>query len=435
MKRMTAQHAQWPLESDPIFEIAGRAKKAQQELGREQVIDATIGAIMDDQGKLVAFDSVYDVLKALPNEKLAAYAPIAGLEDYLRAIERVTFAEYRPDAQIRSIATPGGSGAIKTAIWNYTSEGEDILVADWFWGPYRTISEDGGRGLRTFETFTEQGAFNLADFAAKYETLVKEQGSGVAIINSPAHNPTGYSLSDHEWQGVIDHMSKLAKEDENRRIVLVVDIAYIDYAGKGNEVRSFFKQFSNLPENMLVLVAASMSKGYTMYGQRCGALIGICPSEAIADDFYYSASHTGRANWSNGTRGAMETMIAIEGDPAKLAAYIAEKQECKDLLQKRGQAFVRAAQAAGLKILPYIDGFFVTIPYHHPKQLQEKLAQDQIYTVALGRGIRFAICAVEESVCAKAPSRIQAAIEALASEKSGCCNGGHGGSGCCGKHK
>lgn len=413
MNRMTAPHAQWPLVSDPIFEIAGRAKAAQAEFGKEKVIDATIGAIMDDQGKLVTFDSVYDVLKGLPNEKIAAYAPIAGTPDYLKAIEKVTFAQYRPDAHIRSFATPGGSGGIKIAVWNYTSPGEDILVADWFWGPYKTIAEDGGRGIRTFEMFDENNNFNVKDFQEKYTKLLEDQKRALVILNSPAHNPTGYSLTDKEWDQVLAILTDLAHKDAENKIILVVDIAYIDYAGQGTDQRKFFAKFSNLPENLFVMVAASMSKGYTMYGQRIGALMGISSVEDLVVDFFFSASHAGRANWSNGTRGAMETLVEIEKDPAKLLAYEGEKAQCKAILQKRGEAFVRAAQEVGLEILPYIDGFFVTIPHKDPKALQERLTQDQVYTVALGRGIRFAICAVEESVCAKAPAIIKKAVDAL----------------------
>lgn len=414
MNRMTAQHAQWPLVSDPIFEIAGRAKAAQAKFGKENVVDATIGAIMDDEGKLICFDSVYDVLKNLPNEKLAAYAPIAGTPEFLEAIQTITFAEYKPDAYTRAFATPGGSGGLKIAVWNYTDLGDDILVADWFWGPYKTISEDAGRGLRTFQLFDENNNFNIQDFKEKYTKLVEDQKRALVILNTPAHNPTGFSISDAEWDQVIEIMQNLASKDEENRIILVVDTSYIDYAGKGTDQRKFFAKFSKLPKNMLVMVTASMSKGYTMYGQRIGAIIGISSSEDIVEDFFFSASHAGRANWSNGTRGAMETLVAIEKDPAKRAAFEEEKEACKVLLQKRGAAFVNAAKEVGLEILPYFDGFFVTMPYKDPKALQEKLTEYNIYTVALARGVRFAICAVDESVCAKAPAIIKKAVDELA---------------------
>ncbi|MGE4508798.1 MAG: aspartate aminotransferase, partial [Eubacteriaceae bacterium] len=46
--------------TDPIFRIAGEAAKKTQELGAEAVINSTLGALMDDEGKLVTMKSVFD---------------------------------------------------------------------------------------------------------------------------------------------------------------------------------------------------------------------------------------------------------------------------------------------------------------------------------------------------------------------------------------
>lgn len=419
MIRMTAEHAQWPIENDAIFEIAGRAKEAEEKFGRANVINATLGAIMDDDGNLVCLDTVYTELKNLPNARIAAYAQLAGQPEFLTAIEKACFAEFRPNAHIRSVAIPGGTGGLKHAVWNYTDKGDDILVADWFWSPYKTISEEGGRGLRNFRLFNDEGGFDIADFDEKYTQLVKDQKRALAIINTPAHNPTGYSLSNEEWDKVIDILKKNAEADAENKIILVVDTAYIDYAGQGTSQREFFKKFENLPQNVFVMIAFSMSKGYTMYGLRMGALIGISSVEDVVIDFYFSCLHAGRANWSNGTRAAMETLIEIDKDEAKLKAYEKERNHWKEVLQKRAHAFVEAAKEVGLDILPYRDGFFTTIPYHHPKKLVEKLTEYNIYAVALKKGVRFAICAVDEKNCAKSPAIIKKAMDEIGSTPSG----------------
>ncbi len=415
MIRMTAEHSQWPIVNDPIFEIASRAKAAQAKFGRENVINATLGAITDDAGNLVCFDTVYRLYKNLPDALIAGYATIEGQADFLTAIEKACFAQYRPQGFIRSVATPGGTGGIKHAVWNYTNAGDDILVADWFWSPYRTIAEEGGRGLRTFRLFNERGGFDIEDFEAQYTKLLEEQKRAVVIINTPAHNPTGYSLSDEEWDQVLAILKKLSQDPENK-LILVVDTAYIDFAGQGTDQRAFFKKFENLPQNLFAMIAFSMSKGYTMYGQRSGALIGISSCEDIAEDFFYACLHASRANWSNGTRGAQELLIALDKDAEKLAAYEQERNEWKNILQKRAAAFVKSADEVGLEILPYRDGFFTTIPYHHPKKLVEKLTEKNMFCVALQKGVRFAICAVDENVCAKSPAIIKSATDELAAE-------------------
>ncbi len=409
---MVAKHAKWPIAKDPIFEISGRAKDAIAKHGKENVIDATLGALYDDEENLMCLDSVFSTLKNLPESKIGAYAPLEGTPGFLDAVEKSLFCEYKPDAHIRAIATPGGTGAVKHAICNYVEQGEAFLVADWYWSPYGTISEEIGKKLETFVTFNEKGTFNVDSFKAGFESLVERQDSVLTILNTPAQNPTGYSVSDDEWDQILEIYKDAAKKP-NKKLILLVDTAYIDFAGEGTERRKFFKKFSNLPENIFVMVAFSMSKGFTLYGMRSGAAVGISSNEDVAIEFQYSCMHSGRANWSNGTRGAMELMAEIYSDPKKLETYSNEITNAKKLLQERAKVFVEEAQKIGLETLPYRDGFFITISHPEPKKLMEELTKQNLFLVSLKKGIRFAICAIPKEKCAKAPAMIKKAIEDL----------------------
>ncbi|EPZ60028.1 putative aspartate aminotransferase domain protein [[Clostridium] sordellii ATCC 9714] len=60
IKSMVAKHAIWPKEEDIIFSLSERAQRAENLYNKENVINATIGVLVDDNGKLVAFNSVYD---------------------------------------------------------------------------------------------------------------------------------------------------------------------------------------------------------------------------------------------------------------------------------------------------------------------------------------------------------------------------------------
>ncbi len=410
MNSMVAAHAVWPKEDDAIFALAAKAQKAVKEFGAENVIDSTLGALMDDNGGLVCLETVYDELKSLPNAAIAAYALVAGQPAFLEAIENRCFKNYKPDAFIRAVATPGGSGSVRHTIYNYTNPGDAVLVSDWYWKPYVTISEEYGRRVENYKLLNDKNEFNIESFKENFERLINKQKRLVTIINSPAHNPTGYSLSDDEWTTVLNIMKDNAK-DREKKIVILVDAAYIDYAGKGDERRKFFEQFSNLPENILVVIAYSLSKSHTMYGMRIGAAICISPNEDIADEFYYSCSHSSRANWSNCNRGAMEVMARITNDPKKLEAYEEELNKYKTMLQKRADVFVEASKEAGLDILPYRDGFFISIPCKNSKVISEELMKENLFLIPLGLGLRFAVCAVSEEKCKKAPAMIKKAMD------------------------
>jgi aromatic-amino-acid transaminase len=409
---MVAGHAKWPKVNDAIFGLAAKAKEAIDKYGKENVIDSTLGALVDDKGDLICLNTVYQELKSMPDAAIAAYAQVAGQPDFLETVPNICFGKYRPDAHIRAVATPGGTGSVRHSIYNYTEPGDSILISDWFWSPYITISEEYGSKATTFELFNSKNEFNMESFKEKFEELLNKQKRLVTILNTPANNPTGYSLSDEEWDEVLNLAKENAKDPENR-IIIVVDCAYIDYAGIGDERRKFFAKFSGLPKNILIIAAFSMSKGYTMYGMRSGAAICISSDEEIAEEFYYSCLHSNRANWSNGTRAAMEIMTRIAKDPEKTKAYEAEVKEAKMMLRKRADAFVKGAKEAGLEILPYRDGFFVSIPCKDAKKASDELIKENLFVVALKKGLRFAVCAVSEEKCKTAPAIIKKVLDRI----------------------
>lgn len=407
---MVAEHAKWPKENDIIFSLSERAQNAENIVGKENVINATIGALMDDEGKLITMDSVFDLLKSLPNNEISAYASIAGSEDYKEAVKKVCFKGNDPEGYIRVVASPGGSGAIKLAMWNYTNPNDVILTSDWYWSPYGIIGEEAGRRVENYKLFNEEGKFNIESFKSKFKQIIDSQGNILTIINTPGHNPTGYSVSDDEWDEILDFIKDVA-EDESKKIVLFIDVAYIDFVKDDVASRKFFRKFGNLPENILTIVGFSMSKGFTAYGMRIGAAIGISSNEDVAEEFYYSLMHSCRANWANCNRGAMSILSNLVADEKKYRDYEIEKNQYKELLVKRAEAFVEEAKKVNLEILPYRDGFFMSIPCENSKEVCEALTKEHLYSVPLKMGIRFAVCSVSEEKCRKSPEIIKKVLE------------------------
>lgn len=396
--------------TDPIFRIAGEAEKRVGEIGSEKVINSTLGALMDDEGGLVCFETVYDEFRALPNEKIAAYAGISGIPDFLERVQDACFKSQRPAGFIQAAATPGGTGAVRNAVRNYSEEGDAVLIPDWYWAPYDTIAEENDRTTRKFSLFNDEGSFNLESYKENFDALYHSQNKRVlSILNTPAHNPTGFSVKNEEWLAIIDYLVEKAA-DPAARLIILCDIAYIDFAGQGDSAREFMQLLSGLPENILVLYAFSASKSYTMYGLRNGALICVAATQAIADEFAAACSYSNRGTWSNGTRGAMETLAAIQGDAGKKAAFEAEQAANREMLQKRAAAFMTAAKEVGLPTCTYDDGFFISIPCENPVAVSDALMEKNVFIVALAKGLRFAPCAVSEEKCKKAPGLI---LEAL----------------------
>lgn len=409
---IAATHARGKFATDKIFGAAAAANRDVAQYGKDVVVNATIGAILDDNETLVCLPTVEKVYRNLPINEIINYAPIAGLPEFLEAATALSFADNRPEAYTEAVATSGGSGVIHHTIANYTELGDTLLTSDWYWGPYKVLCEDALRKLDTYTLFDENQNFNIKSFESKVNELLAKQNNLVAIINTPAHNPTGYSLTDSEWDSVLD-VAKAATKDQSKKIILLVDIAYLDYAGEKNECRAFMKKFSNLPDNILIILAFSMSKGYTMYGQRTGAMIGVSSSKSVIKEFADINQYTSRATWSNINRGCMRLLSTIYNDKAILAQVEKERSEYYSLIRERSEIFVREAKAANLHMLPYRAGFFLTIPSSNPDAVCDKLHADHIFAVPLGKGIRVAVCAVPSAKITGMAAKMAQAMAAV----------------------
>ena len=409
---VAASHSIGKVATDKIFGANALAVKAVAQYGKEKVTNATIGALLDDNEQLVCLPTVEKVYRSIPITEVINYAPIAGLPDYLNAAMDHVFGESRPDAFIKAVATSGGSGVLHHAIWNYTELHDTVLTTDWYWGPYKVLCEEVLRKLDTFSLFNEKMQFNTPAFESKISALLEKQNNLLVILNTPAHNPTGYTVTDAEWDGIIDVLKTAAKNPE-KKITVVVDIAYLDFSGERNTCRKFFSKLGKMPANLLFIVGFSMSKSFTMYGQRVGAMIGVSSDADVIKEFEDINQYSSRATWSNINRGVMRMMAMICADKALYAQVEEERAGFYQLIKRRADIFTQEAAAANLTMLPYSGGYFLTVPATCPDAVAEKLNAENIFAVALGKGIRIAVCAVPTEKIKGMAGKIKIAMDAV----------------------
>ena len=91
---------------DKLFGVSARAKERIAQIGKENVIDSTIGVLLDDDGKLAVLDSVDKCVKALTPDDYAPYAPILGTEEYISAVKKAVFMDSMPDTPVEACYTP-----------------------------------------------------------------------------------------------------------------------------------------------------------------------------------------------------------------------------------------------------------------------------------------------------------------------------------------
>lgn len=382
---------------DNVFIMSRKAKEAIAKYGKENVINATIGSLYDENEKLAVYSVVEEVYRTLPPEDLYAYSTnVIGEDEYLEEVQKTLFGEDYKEAMknlfIASVATPGGTGALSNTIKNYLNDGEKVLLPNWMWGTYKNIAIENGGGVETYELFNANRGFNVEDFKNKISILSKTQDNIIAIINEPSHNPTGFRMTYNEWVDIYDFLKKI--KDTN--IILIRDVAYFEYDDRTEKERNMIRDLlSGLPKNILLMYAFSLSKSLSIYGMRVGAQIAVSSDSKVIQEFKDATSFSCRVTWSNVSKGGMKLFAKIMKTPELKTRFLKEKEEYMKLLFKRAELFMKEADEIGLEYLPYKSGFFVTLPIGETiDKVLEDLEANNIFAIKFNDGIRIGLCSV-----------------------------------------
>jgi aromatic-amino-acid transaminase len=393
---------------DPIFALNKEAS-LRREHG-ETVVNATVGALLDDDGKLAVLPSAARAVREVDPVEWATYAPIAGNPAFLRAVvDDVLGGEPELHAAAVASATPGGSGALRHAIANFLEPGQSLLTSSYYWGPYQTLCDEADRKVSTFRMFQPRpdgGAGGLDEdaFDQALRAQLTEQKRALVFLNDPCHNPTGYSMRLEEWRGVV---ARVVERSSLGAVTLLVDMAYFAYGA--HEPRAFLRELRPLLGKAALLFAWSASKTFTHYGLRVGALVA-CLADAKERAVTENAlSYSSRGTWSNCTRGGQAAVTRLLTDGPLAAACDEERAKLKGLLRSRVEAFNALAPARGLRYPRYEGGFFVTVFHDDPVAKAAAMREKGVFVVpqkapsgGQGQGaLRVALCSVAEKDVAR----------------------------------
>lgn len=393
---------------DPIFALHGEAQG--RAAAGESILNATIGALMQDDGRLAILPSVSDALKRVDERRAAAYAPIAGEPAFLRCVIEDLFEQPELREMAVAVATPGGTGAVDAAIVNFLDIGQKLLTTSYYWGPYRILAEHNRRGVETARMFDESGRFDLASFEAGLQALVREQGRALCVLNTPCHNPTGYSLDEDEWRGVAE---ALERASELGSVALLIDNAYAKFRPPGPE--RWVKFIDRIASCATVLVAWTVSKAFAQYGARVGAIVALHPDPDERRRIKNALSYTCRGTWSNCNHLGMLAITDLLSDPAERRRSEAERAELCGLLASRVERFNELAARAGLRYPRYEGGFFVSVFTPDAAVTAEHMRAAGVFVVPLSGAVRIALCATPASAIPRLVQALEAGLRAAES--------------------
>ena len=377
-----------------------------------EIVNATIGMLYDEEGKLLTFESVDKALNSLTPDEKYAYGSTPGSKDYHEALKRWIFREkYDEFKNISSVmATPGGTGALSNTISNYLNEGDKVLLPSYMWGNYKQVAYENHVDFVTYNLFNEEGNLDLCDIKKKMVELKESQGRVLIIINDPCQNPTGYIMKDNEWEELINIIQELSSD--NTPIILLHDMAYIDYDHRGfDTTRKNIYRYKDLNPSVVAIMAFSGSKTMALYGIRIGAQVCVSSNEENLHDFDRANKFSSRSKWSNSTQLGMSIISKVVLNDEYRKSFENELAKSRQMLAVRAKTFIEESNKVGLKTLPFECGFFITIPCANATKAYEYLVNKKIHIIPMGNVLRVTISAISLRECKMLPKYIKEAID------------------------
>lgn len=359
---------------DNIFSVTNLAKNDNSQL----CINATIGSLYDEEGRIVTYKSVYDSFNKIPNTIKASYPKASNGNPNFRSVISDFVLENRITNPYSIVTTSGGTGAIYLAINACLKENDTILFPSIAWGNYKTIASERSLNVITYDLYDIDDLINKIN---------KVTGKLCLVINSPCENPCGHKYEINEWKTIINTLN-----NRNNINILINDIAYIDYSN--NDDKEYFKLFNELNENTLTFIAYSLSKTFSFYGVRLGALFTIHQDKNLIDHIDNLLTRAIRTTWSQANNGAMECVVDVLTNHKE--EFIKELESSKKMLSNRTELFIKEANECNLEHYDYNSGFFITLKVENSikEKIHQKLIENHIYTIKVNNGIRIGICSV-----------------------------------------
>jgi len=256
-------------------------------------VDLGVGVYRDEQGTTPIMRAVKEAEKLLiDNEKTKAYIGSHGDPEYGADILKTVYGdESEVLAADRASATqsPGGTGALRLAadFIKTNLPGKSIWLSDPTWPNHLGVF--GAAGLN-IEKYPYVDADNRLDFDGMLAALKQIPQGDVVLLHACCHNPTGFDLSQDQWQQVLAVL-------QERELLPLVDFAYQGFGDGMDEDAYGVRLLANTLDEMLI--TQSCSKNFGIYRERTGCFIAVAKDADDMADVRSQLAITARENYSN----------------------------------------------------------------------------------------------------------------------------------------
>ena len=233
---------------------------------RSEKIDLGVGVYRNAQGETPIMRAIKAAQKQVwEEERSMAYTGLAGTPEFNDAMIGLVLANSVPRDAVASIATPGGTGAVRLGfeIARIANPGVTVWHSQPTWPNHPAILKYLGLPIRTYRYLDGAGE---VDVQGMLDDLSDAAPGDVVLLHGCCHNPTGANLTSEDWEAVIAKLNAGG-------LLPMIDIAYQGFGdGLEADAAAVRAVAGGCPET---IIAASCSKNFGVYKERVGILMAI----------------------------------------------------------------------------------------------------------------------------------------------------------------
>ena len=258
-----------------------------------QKIDLGVGVYRDEAGDTPILECVRRAERVLlDTQTTKTYLGPAGVAGFNSAMSERLFgadSEALNSGRVRTIQTPGGTGALRLAADLIRAARPDSTVwaSDPTWANHLALFPAAGLSMQAYPYF--DAAQSRLRFDDMLESLNQREPGDTVLFHACCHNPCGVSPSPEQWVQVADICA-------DRGVLPLVDIAYMGFERSLEDDTLIIRLLAERCPEMIV--ASSCSKNFAMYRERVGAVSILSQNAAKTEDVVSVLNSLSRKNYS-----------------------------------------------------------------------------------------------------------------------------------------
>ncbi len=328
--------------------------------------NATIG-IATDKGGTMYLPSIMDRVTDISPEDALNYAPSFGIMP-LRQTWQDSMIEKNPSLRGKEISLPVVTNAIThglSVVSDMWVDPDDVIILpNMIWGNYNLIfSVRRNARISQYTLFDENGEFNLKAFETTVLSEAEKNEKIIVLLNFP-NNPTGYTPSPEEADGIVRILTNVAQKGTN--VLAISDDAYFGLFYDDHALKeSIFTKLIGQDPRLLAIKLDGATKENFVWGLRVGFVtygaVFSNDSKGAYEALEKKTAGAVRGSISNASHLSQEIVLKSLNSEN----YAAEKEEKFRILKGRAREVSKVLEDSkyheAWDVYPFNSGYFMCL--------------------------------------------------------------------------